>query len=82
MNHEFKIAIYKLEVDWFCASAWDDKCIEISAISKIQLMKTFLHETQWCGCKNGMTIKETQRSIWNNHKQYLEETTLSFPIIS
>ena len=72
--------VYKIEFRYFDGSIWDYKDVEITALTKIQLMKAFLNETRWISRVSDKKI--AIKSLWNYCKINIEETTLNFPIIS
>ncbi len=73
--------VYKIEFRYFDGSIFDYKYVEITALTKIQLMKAFLKETRWISRYSDKRIVAV-KNLWNCCKINIEETTLTFPIIS
>ena len=71
--------VYKLEISFFDSSLWEHRAIEITAINKFQLIKTFLNETKY---HHSHFLKRTQKDLWNENKMNIELVDLTFPIIS
>ncbi len=73
--------VYKLDFYYFDGVNWETKYIEITALSKIQLMKAFLNEVRWLHPNRNVTQKQEIKDLWNKEKKYITEETLIFPIV-
>jgi hypothetical protein len=79
-----KIKVYVLEFSFFSGVAWKQVDAEITAETKIQLMKAFLKEME---CLNQYSHvryasqREAIKDLWNKNKGYIKETELTFPIV-
>ncbi len=78
-----KLTVFNLEFDIFDGSAWENVTINITAETKIQLMKTFLNEVR---CMHEQRAGETRRQSikrkWNDNKRFITTDILTFPIVT
>ena len=73
--------VYKIEFRYFDGSIWSYKNVEITALTKIQLMKAFLNEVH-CLHSSDKLQKTAIKEVWDTYKKYIIEEVLNFPIIS
>jgi hypothetical protein len=78
------IKVYILEFGFFSGVDWKQVDVEITAKTKIQLMKAFLTETKTL---NNYSIlkygskKEAIKDLWNKNKGHIKEVELIFPLV-
>jgi len=74
--------VFKLDFSFFCGVSWAYEEVEITAISRIQLMKAFLNETRYLATNfGGKSKKETVKDLWSKYGKWISEEDLTFPII-
>jgi hypothetical protein len=73
--------VYTLEFEFFDAVQWKDTHIEIVATSIIQLVKSFITETNCILNKKNVTIKEIRKSLWKSVKKNIIEDDFQFPLV-
>lgn len=71
---------YNLEFQFFCASIWKRKYLQITALSKIQLIRAFVTETEYI-FDYQKKEKQLRKECWNECKLRIIEKELQFPII-
>lgn len=74
---EFKV--YKLEFTYFCNANWKYKTIEITALTKISLMKEYLKETRAMRDDNLIGRKFAIKRFWENIIKDIEHINESYP---
>lgn len=76
-----KIKVFELEFDMFDGVEWRNVTVNITAISKIQLMRSFIDETRYITGSGVETQKQTIKRIWNIVKKDIHEDMIIFPIV-
>jgi len=76
--------VYQLEFSFFCGTVWRRVTVEITAISKIQLMKEFLKQTKYINNygREFPNKKEAIKFLWDYCRRFIEEKELTFPIVN
>lgn len=74
--------VYKLEFRYCDAVEWGYYSVQITAISKLQLIKSFIKECKYIHhLYTKLSKKQLIKDAWNTYKKDIVEEDFTFPII-
>jgi len=77
------ITVFELEFDMFDTVMWREKTVNITGLSKIDVMRVFLTETKhmriWT---QHMSHRQAIKLEWDSIKHNIIKSSLSFPIVT